>query len=583
MIESVSTTPRKLPEWMKASLQPAMLLCMLMIAALWAALIMILHFERQRTLDIAGQQASNLARLFEENTASMLRSVDHTLLLLRQEYEQDPTGFDINRLATLMLSPDVLTIQFAISGPTGRAKALTTTAGGTTTADFADREWFQQQRAATSDELGISKPAAGRLSNKLAIVLSRRIRNPDGSFNGVVAASVDPHFIESFFKSIDVGANGSVILRNLAGVILASGGTAGPATGRTVMQPALHDALEKSPSGLYWGGGAVDGINRLVAYRTAKDLPIIVMVGLAETDIFAGYQRTRLIFVAAAVIVTWLLVLGTLAGIRHHLRLIRSSAARLLAEKKLEEARTFLDTIIENVPLPIVVKNPKTLEFELVNRAYELFIGTSRDKIIGKTLYDIYPAEDAESVVRSDVEASSSEKRIVVAELALRTPTNGTRIVTTTRLVVRDEKGGPSHLITVIDDVTDRRESDKKIVHMAHHNSLTDLPNRALLQERLKQGLTRVGRGESLAVFCLDLDDFKTVNDTLGHPVGDLLLQAVAERLRDCVRETDTVARFGGDEFAILQIVSEVSTDVTALARRIVESFMHPTISATIG
>ena len=175
-------------------------------------------------------------------------------------------------------------------------------------------------------------------------------------------------------------------------------------------------------------------------------------------------------------------------------------------------------------------------------------------------------------VVRSDVEASSSEKRIVVAELALRTPTNGTRIVTTTRLVVRDEKGGPSHLITVIDDVTDRRESDKKIVHMAHHDSLTDLPNRALLQERLKQGLTRVGRGESLAVFCLDLDDFKTVNDTLGHPVGDLLLQAVAERLRDCVRETDTVARFGGDEFAILQIVSEVSTDVTALARRIVES-----------
>jgi diguanylate cyclase (GGDEF)-like protein len=141
---------------------------------------------------------------------------------------------------------------------------------------------------------------------------------------------------------------------------------------------------------------------------------------------------------------------------------------------------------------------------------------------------------------------------------------------------VRDDKGGPSHLIVVLEDVTERRKSEKKIVHMAHHDSVTGLPNRALLLERLEQGLTRVRRGENLAVHCLDLDDFKTVNDTLGHSVGDALLKAVAQRLCGCVRETDTVARFGGDEFAILQIAPGSSDDVTVLARRIVEVISEP-------
>jgi diguanylate cyclase (GGDEF)-like protein len=141
---------------------------------------------------------------------------------------------------------------------------------------------------------------------------------------------------------------------------------------------------------------------------------------------------------------------------------------------------------------------------------------------------------------------------------------------------VHDDNGGPSHLITVMDDITKRRESENKIVYMAHHDAVTDLPNRALLQERLRQGLTRIGRGESLAVLCLDLDDFKAVNDTLGHPVGDALLKSVAGRLQSCIRDTDTVARFGGDEFAILQIAIKDSIDVTVIARRIVEAIHAP-------
>jgi hypothetical protein len=102
------------------------------------------------------------------------------------------------------------------------------------------------------------------------------------------------------------------------------------------------------------------------------------------------------------------------------------------------------------------------------------------------------------------------------------------------------------------EDVTERRRAEERIAHMARHDALTDLPNRVLFRERLEHELKRVKRGESLAVLCLDLDHFKSVNDTLGHPIGDELLKLVADRLRSCTREPDTIARLGGDEFAII-------------------------------
>jgi diguanylate cyclase (GGDEF)-like protein/PAS domain S-box-containing protein len=126
------------------------------------------------------------------------------------------------------------------------------------------------------------------------------------------------------------------------------------------------------------------------------------------------------------------------------------------------------------------------------------------------------------------------------------------------------------------EDVTERQRAQEQIVHMARHDALTDLPNRVLLRERLEHELKRVKRGECLAVLCLDLDHFKSVNDTLGHPIGDELLKRVADRLRGCTREPDTVARLGGDEFAIIMTQLNEPTDATSLARRVRESVSRP-------
>ena len=125
--------------------------------------------------------------------------------------------------------------------------------------------------------------------------------------------------------------------------------------------------------------------------------------------------------------------------------------------------------------------------------------------------------------------------------------------------------------VVTFEDITQRLLAEEKIKHLAHYDALTDLPNRVAFYERMESVLSHLRRAEPMSVLSLDLDHFKSVNDTLGHPVGDRLLQAAAERMRSCVRSEDVVARLGGDEFAILQVPSEQPTDVTALAARLIE------------
>jgi len=125
------------------------------------------------------------------------------------------------------------------------------------------------------------------------------------------------------------------------------------------------------------------------------------------------------------------------------------------------------------------------------------------------------------------------------------------------------------------EDITARRRAEAQIAHMAHYDALTNLPNRVLFREHLVKALENVDH-EKLAVLCIDLDRFKVVNDTLGHPVGDALLQAVGDRLQASARPTDLVARLGGDEFAIVQAGTEQPFGATALATRLIAEIATP-------
>jgi diguanylate cyclase (GGDEF)-like protein len=145
--------------------------------------------------------------------------------------------------------------------------------------------------------------------------------------------------------------------------------------------------------------------------------------------------------------------------------------------------------------------------------------------------------------------------------------------------------------VSTHEDVTERRRSEDQIAHLARHDTLTGLPNRVLFREYMESALARVRRGEILALHCVDLDQFKGINDALGHVAGDALLMQVAARIRSCVRETDLVTRFGGDEFAVVQIGLQRSEEAGLLATGIVRALSEPydfdnysaSISASIG
>lgn len=266
--------------------------------------------------------------------------------------------------------------------------------------------------------------------------------------------------------------------------------------------------------------------------------------------------------------------------------------------ERMRQMQNFLDMIVENVPVPILVKDvPRNAtdaadcRYSLINRAGEDLFGVSRDELIGKTAAEIYPKERADFIVAENNETLRSEEPIVVSDHEVHTPANGIRYAVGKSFAVRDDARRPRYLLTVLEDVTDRRRWEQRISRMAHYDALTDLPNRATFNEVLEAAIAREGKsGGALAVLSLDLDGFKEANDTYGHSVGDALLREVAHRLQEAAG-TAFVARLGGDEFALIVsdgVQSGAATTVAneilkALAAEIAIGDRKITVGASIG
>ena len=230
--------------------------------------------------------------------------------------------------------------------------------------------------------------------------------------------------------------------------------------------------------------------------------------------------------------------------------------------------------LFEGNPVPMWLFDPDTLNFLAVNDASVVHYGYERASFLQMTLLHLVPQEDRQNLkdaIRNNPSEGASPSRVWQHVKA-----DGTEIdvITFSRNTMFSDRR--AQLIAIM-DVTAKRQAEERIEHMAHHDALTGLPNRVLFHERLDETLLRAHRNaENFAVLYLDLDQFKTVNDTLGHPAGDKLLVAVADRLRTCLRECDMIARLGGDEFAVLQIGLAGPHEAGALAERIVTLLSEP-------
>ena len=245
-------------------------------------------------------------------------------------------------------------------------------------------------------------------------------------------------------------------------------------------------------------------------------------------------------------------------------------------EQERDRNYTFLREIIDHIPSQITVKDAHTRCYLLVNRIAENIFGAGGKTIVGKTAADILPESDAHLVTRDDDAVLQSPDRLLQKEQSWRTPTEGQRHTISKRIGICDKAGEPRYIINVIEDVTEQRKTAEKIAHMAHYDALTDLPNRVLFREQIERELEKVAGGAQFALLYIDVDEFKGINDSLGHHVGDELLMAIAGRIRACLKPGDLIARLGGDEFAVIQTGIESSADVLAFVTQIHEAIRRP-------
>ena len=241
------------------------------------------------------------------------------------------------------------------------------------------------------------------------------------------------------------------------------------------------------------------------------------------------------------------------------------------AAQELERTKTFLDTIVEHVPATLLVKDARDLRYVLINRAGENFLGLPREQMLGKTARDLFAPSEADAIQNRDRETLRSGQNLYIENMPVQTPVKGERLVTTNRVAIGGKDGEPQYLLSVLEDVTERRRVEAQVEHMARHDPLTDLPNRLAFRNHLAATLAQTEQASgSFAVLCIDLDRFKEVNDVFGHGIGDDLLRTVAVRLKDAAGDA-FVARLGGDEFTLILSQGEQPGSAEALAERLLE------------
>ncbi|MET0679177.1 MAG: EAL domain-containing protein [Bradyrhizobium sp.] len=243
------------------------------------------------------------------------------------------------------------------------------------------------------------------------------------------------------------------------------------------------------------------------------------------------------------------------------------------AKGELHRQKMLLDTALGNMSQGLCMYDADG-RILLANDRYTQMMGRTGIVLEGRLLLDVLRQQKA--LQRWDGDPDQFVAGVIDA---VRAGKSMTRMITregrAIRVVDQPMKGGG--WVATFEDITEWQQAQEQISHMARHDALTNLPNRTLFREQLEKALRLARRTDQLAVLCLDLDHFKSINDSLGHPVGDALLKEVARRLGECVTEHDTVARLGGDEFAIVQFCSDGEPSaIASLASHVVERISAP-------
>jgi len=396
------------------------------------------------------------------------------------------------------------------------------------------------------------------------MAIGRALRDPRGQFLGIVVTGLDLDYFQRLFQSLNVGPHGLVAIHRSDDFTLV---LRWPRLAGAVNQPLPPD--EESRALIAAGTreatlayrARTDGVMRTVSFRALENYPFYVTVGLAHDDVLASWrQRVTGIAVVALLLLTLLVTLLT--------RLWRVEAQEAVAEDRIR----LLADVFEHSGEAILVTDAANRIID-VNAAFTRLTGYAADEVRGQNPRIISAGRLSQDDYRAMWQAILEEGRWQ-GEIWDRRKDGSCYPKLLTITTLHDAAGAITHYIGSFTDITARKAAEEKIHHLAHHDSLTGLPNRLSLRGRLDQAIAAARRdGQRLAVMFIDMDRFKTINDSLGHEIGDKLLVEVARRLKHCVRESDAVARLGGDEFVV--VVTGIADDAVTTAAAVAEKIQR--------
>lgn len=270
---------------------PILTLTLLVLGLLWAAVLLKAQAEEEVVIQSIYTENLNLARAFEEHSVRTIKSVDQTVLFLKHQYEKYGDKVDIAEYVREGMIISGLFNQLGVIDENGIY--ILSNLPNHKRMDLSDREHFRVHREKDTGQLFVSKPVLGRASGKWSIQMTRRINKPDGSFGGVVVISVDPYYFSDFYRGVDLGHGGVVSLIGFDGIVRARRSGDDVSVGQDLSSSPLMRQMVKAPSGSYRAVSVADGVTRFYSYRTLKEYPLTVAVGVDEREALASFDARR--------------------------------------------------------------------------------------------------------------------------------------------------------------------------------------------------------------------------------------------------------------------------------------------------
>jgi diguanylate cyclase (GGDEF)-like protein len=447
----------------------------------------------------------------------------------------------------------------------------------------------------TQDDQGlfVSAPFQNKISANLSLALARRIDTRDGRFLGIIFAVVKVDHFERIFSAIKLPQQEAFTLLRQDGALLVRYPDRAQWVGQIIRMNSPWHALVARGGGRFISSGAIDGIPRLVAVQPLHDYPVVINVAVTEGAVLAGWLRealligfgTLVVFAFAVYLIRRVQI--QFRGLTRQNRDLTDLSEELTrSQTHLHEKSHALETTLATMDQGLMMIDEEGIVVIINKRATELLDlpavwMASRPSFAEVLKYQWHTNRSGREEGDFDdfIRARTILKR--PQNLELRRP-NGT--VIEVRSIPLNEGGA----VRTYTDITARKTAEDQAYYAARHDGLTRLVNRRVFNERLQEAtmLATIDQ-RSLAVLYLDLDRFKQVNDARGHEVGDRVLIEAGQRMQTMTRPTDTVARIGGDEFAMIVPALDCAESAAHLAERLVAALGRPFIigqePATIG